>query len=56
MLACEPVAALALAREAPDGAPVSVQGAWRGETARLAWSQSPYTGHGTAQPEGRRIA
>ena len=56
MLACEPVAALALAREDGEGGPVSVQGAWRGETARLAWSQSPYPGRGSAQNAERRSA
>ena len=55
-LACEPVAALALARDSGAGGPVSVHGAWRGETARLAWSQSPFLGPGAARPEGRRIA
>lgn len=44
MLACEPVAALAVSRERQDRGPVSVHGAWRGATARLAWSQSPYLG------------
>ena len=44
MLACEPVAVLAVSRERQDRGPVSVQGAWRGATARLAWSQSPYPG------------
>ena len=56
MLACEPVAALALARESGAGGAVSVHGAWRGETARLAWSQSPYPGRGVERPEERRIA
>ena len=55
-LACEPVAALALARDSGTGGPLSVHGAWRGETARLAWSQSPYAGRGAARAEGRRIA
>ena len=52
MLACEPVAALALARDSGARGPLSVHGAWRGETARLAWSRSPYP----ARAEGRRIA
>jgi hypothetical protein len=56
MLACEPVAALALARESGGGGPVSVQGVWRGESARLAWSQSPYPARESARPDGRRIA
>lgn len=42
MLACEPLAALALARETAGLGPMRVEGAWRGETARLEWSGSPY--------------
>lgn len=56
MLACEPVAALALARDNDAGGPLRLQGAWRGETARLAWSQSPYQIRGAARPRRRRIA
>ena len=56
MLACEPVAALALARDHDAGGPLRLQGAWRGETARLAWSQSPYRMRGAARPARRRIA
>jgi 3-oxoacyl-(acyl-carrier-protein) synthase len=56
MLACEPVAALALARDNDGGGPLRLQGAWRGETARLAWSQSPYQMRGAARPRRRRIA
>ena len=55
MLACEPVAVLALARDSGAGGPLNVHGTWRGETARLAWSQSPYVGRGAARPDGRRI-
>ena len=42
MLACEPLAALALARETVGHEAVQVQGSWRGETARLEWSRAPY--------------
>ena len=56
MLACEPVAALALARDKDVGGPLRLQGAWRGETARLAWSQNPYQMRGAARPGRRRIA
>lgn len=42
MLACEPLAALALAREAAAGGPTRVAGSWRGETACLEWSGSAY--------------
>ena len=56
MLACEPVAALALAREAGHEGPLHVDGAWRGETARLAWSQSPYSPRRAARPEARQTA
>ena len=56
MLACEPVAALALARDNDAGGPLRLQGAWRGETARLAWSQSPYEMRGAERPRRRRIA
>lgn len=42
MLACEPLAALALARESAGEGAVQVQGSWRGETARLEWSGGPY--------------
>jgi len=56
MLACEPVAALALARDGGAAGPLRLQGAWRGETARLAWSQSPYRMRGAARPRRRRIA
>jgi 3-oxoacyl-(acyl-carrier-protein) synthase len=56
MLACEPVAALALARDSDAGGGLRLQGAWRGETARLAWSQSPYEMRGTTRPRRRRIA
>jgi hypothetical protein len=56
MLACEPVAALALARDKDAGGPLRLQGAWRGETARLAWSQNPYQMRGAARPGRRRIA
>ena len=56
MLACEPVAALALAREAGHEGPLRLDGAWRGETARLAWSRSPYLMRRAARPERRRTA
>jgi 3-oxoacyl-(acyl-carrier-protein) synthase len=56
MLACEPVAALALARDGGATGPLRLQGAWRGESARLAWSQSPYQMRGAARPRRRRIA
>jgi len=56
MLACEPVAALALAREAGHEGPLQIDGAWRGETARLAWSRSPYPMRGVGRPERRRLA
>jgi 3-oxoacyl-(acyl-carrier-protein) synthase len=56
MLACEPVAALALARDGGATGPLRLQGAWRGESARLAWSQSPYQMRGAAWPRRRRIA
>ena len=56
MLACEPVAALALARGGRVGGPVSIEGAWRSETARLSWSRSPYRMRGAARPGRRRIA
>jgi hypothetical protein len=56
MLACEPVAALALARDSDDGGPLRLEGAWRGETARLAWSQSPYQMRGAQGSRRRRIA
>lgn len=55
MLACEPLAALALARDGGVG-PLRIEGAWRGETARLWWSQSPYRMRGAARPPRRRIA
>jgi len=42
MLACEPLAALALARESAEAGPTRVTGSWRGETARLEWSGSAY--------------
>jgi hypothetical protein len=42
MLACEPLASLALARDEAGPGPVWVEGSWRGETARLEWSGSPY--------------
>jgi len=42
MLACQPLAALALARETAGLGPMRVEGAWRGEMARLEWSGSPY--------------
>ena len=42
MLACEPLAALALARETAGEGPVQVSGSWRGEITRLQWSGSPY--------------
>lgn len=56
MLACEPVAALALARDGGATGPLRLQGAWRGESARLAWSQSPYQMRGAGRPGRRRIA
>lgn len=56
MLACEPVAALALARDGGVGEPLRLQGAWRGESARLVWSQSPYRMRGAERPGRRRIA
>jgi hypothetical protein len=42
MLSCEPLATLALAREAEGKGPVTVTGTWRGESARLEWSGRPY--------------
>jgi hypothetical protein len=42
MLACEPLAALALARESAGHEAMRVHGSWRGETARLEWSRAPY--------------
>ncbi|HEX9420207.1 MAG TPA: beta-ketoacyl synthase N-terminal-like domain-containing protein [Methylomirabilota bacterium] len=42
MLACEPLVALALAGESAGHEAMQVQGSWRGETARLEWSSSPY--------------
>lgn len=42
MLACEPLAALALARETAGEGLMQVDGSWRGETTRLEWSESPY--------------
>ena len=56
MLACEPVAALALARDGAAGGPLSLEGVWRGERARLAWSRSPYPGSGAREGDGRRSA
>jgi len=56
MLACEPVAVLALARDGGAAEPPSVQGAWRGESARLAWSLNPFRMRGAARPGRRRIA
>jgi Beta-ketoacyl synthase, N-terminal domain len=56
MLACEPVAALALARDGGATGPLRLQGAWRGETARLAWSRNPYQMRGAERPGRRRIA
>jgi hypothetical protein len=56
MLACEPVAALALGRDRADEEPLRVHGAWRGESARLAWSRNPYRGREAERPGRRRIA
>ena len=56
MLACEPVAALALARDGGAGEPPRLQGVWRGESARLAWSRSPYRVRWAELPGRRRIA
>jgi len=56
MLACEPVAALALARDNEGAGLLRLQGAWCGESARLAWSQSPYWMRGAARPGRRQIA
>jgi 3-oxoacyl-(acyl-carrier-protein) synthase len=42
MLACEPLAALALARDSAGLEATQVHGSWRGETARLEWSRAPY--------------
>ena len=42
MLACEPLAALALARDRAGLEATRVHGSWRGETARLEWSRAPY--------------
>jgi hypothetical protein len=56
MLACEPVGALALAREAGHEGPLQVVGAWRGETARLEWNRSPYSTRRAALPERRWTA
>jgi hypothetical protein len=56
MLACEPVAALALARETGDEGTLRLDGAWRGETAQLVWSRSPYRMRRAAHPARRRTA
>ena len=56
MLACEPVAALALARDGAAGEPPRLQCVWRGESARLAWSRNPYRVRGAELPGRRRIA
>jgi len=56
MLACEPVMALALARDGSAAGPLRLQGAWRGESARLEWSRNPYRMRRAARPERRRIA
>ena len=56
MLACEPIAALALSRDNDAEGPLHLRGAWRGETARLAWSQNPYRMRGAARPPWRRSA
>jgi hypothetical protein len=53
MLACEPLAALALAREGAGHEAMLVHGSWRGETARLEWSRAPY-GRALARPDRRR--
>ena len=42
MLACEPLAMLALGREAAGGGSIGIDGAWRGEMARLEWSGTAY--------------
>jgi hypothetical protein len=42
MLACEPLAVLALARDSAGREATQVHGSWRGETARLEWSRAPY--------------
>ena len=52
MLACAPLAALALDRESAGHAAVHVQASWRGETARLEWSSAPY--RALARPDRRR--
>lgn len=56
MLACEPIATLALARSRGTLGPPRLTGAWRGETARLRWSRHPYPVRGAARPGRRRIA
>ena len=53
MLACEPLAALALAREAGHEGPLRVDGAWRGETARLVWNRSPFLLRAAGPPQRR---
>jgi 3-oxoacyl-[acyl-carrier-protein] synthase III len=42
MLTCEPLAALALARDSAGLEVTQVHGSWRGETTRLEWSRTPY--------------
>jgi beta-ketoacyl synthase-like protein len=42
MWSCEPLAALALHRAAGRGGPLAIDAAWRGETARLSFSEAPY--------------
>ena len=42
MLACEPLAALALHRASGRQGPVEIHAAWRGETTSLRWSHAPY--------------
>lgn len=56
MLACEPVAALVLARDTGDDGPLRLDGAWRGQTAQLEWSRSPYRMRRAARPARRRTA
>ncbi len=42
MLACEPLATLALHRESHERGPLEIHAGWRGETTSLRWSHAPY--------------
>jgi beta-ketoacyl synthase-like protein len=56
MMACEPVAALALARAGRREGSLSIGGRWRGESAQLSWSRNPYRARGVERPGRRHIA